>query len=360
MGGRETLTPISLTQGVLVLMRCIGYQWVAFPTQEPMSSPAHTSASALKVLFIGGKGRSGSTILDLLLGRLPGYFPVGELRRIWARSSEEGQLCGCGQPFKACPFWGEVGQVAFGGWDRVDAAEMERLNMSVNRNRFLPWLAAPSLDPHFERRLRRYTQVLAQLLQAVRQVSGCQVLVDSSKAAGAAMLMRRVPGLDVKIVQLIRDSRGVAYSRTKRVRRPEITSKEVYMGQWHPAKTALKWASANALYETLRLLGVPSQRLIYEDLIARPRQVLQALLRQADLPLRASDLDFLDDPEIELGTHHTVSGNPLRLKHTRVRLRMDNAWQEKLPAAHRALVTALTAPMLASYGYLGQGLIQRP
>ena len=37
----------------------------------------------VKVLFIAGNGRSGSTILDVILGQLEGFFAVGELRRIW-------------------------------------------------------------------------------------------------------------------------------------------------------------------------------------------------------------------------------------------------------------------------------------
>ena len=33
-----------------------------------------------KVLFIGGYGRSGSTLLDRLLGQIDGFVSVGEVR----------------------------------------------------------------------------------------------------------------------------------------------------------------------------------------------------------------------------------------------------------------------------------------
>ena len=38
---------------------------------------------ASTVLYIGGYGRSGSTVLDRVLGALPDVVSVGEIRSIW-------------------------------------------------------------------------------------------------------------------------------------------------------------------------------------------------------------------------------------------------------------------------------------
>ena len=35
------------------------------------------------VLYIGGDGRSGSTLLAAILGNHEGFFPVGEIRTVW-------------------------------------------------------------------------------------------------------------------------------------------------------------------------------------------------------------------------------------------------------------------------------------
>jgi hypothetical protein len=35
------------------------------------------------VAYIVGSGRSGSTLLDLMLGRLDGWFSMGEFRHFW-------------------------------------------------------------------------------------------------------------------------------------------------------------------------------------------------------------------------------------------------------------------------------------
>jgi len=77
-----------------------------------------------KVLYIGGFGRSGSTLVERILGQLPGFCSAGEIVFLWQRGLIDGQLCGCGVPVPECEFWSRVGKTAFGGWDQIDAHEM--------------------------------------------------------------------------------------------------------------------------------------------------------------------------------------------------------------------------------------------
>ncbi|MDP9239191.1 MAG: sulfotransferase family protein, partial [Actinomycetota bacterium] len=58
---------------------------------------------------------------------------------------------------------------------------------------------------------------------------------------------------------------------------------------------------------------------------------------------------------VELGVDHSVWGNPMRLRTGREPLRRDDSWRAGLPAADRRIVTALSLPALARYGYLGAG-----
>src|SRR4051812_48764894 len=73
-----------------------------------------------KVLYVGGSGRSGTTLLDRMLGQVPGVWSTGELARVWDNGLRDNELCGCGEPFWECAFWREVGDAAFGGWHQVD------------------------------------------------------------------------------------------------------------------------------------------------------------------------------------------------------------------------------------------------
>src|SRR4051794_15439538 len=78
------------------------------------------ATETIKVLYIGGYGRSGSTLLVQLLGQIEGFHSVGEMWNIWQQCFTENQLCGCGKPFHECPFWSAVVEEAFGGFERLE------------------------------------------------------------------------------------------------------------------------------------------------------------------------------------------------------------------------------------------------
>jgi len=53
-----------------------------------------------KVIYIAGLGHSGSTILDMSLGTLPGVVGLGELKTLIDNQSRErhySSLCSCGK-----------------------------------------------------------------------------------------------------------------------------------------------------------------------------------------------------------------------------------------------------------------------
>ena len=149
-------------------------------------------AEPVKVVFIGGSGRTGSTLVERLLGALPGVCNVGEIALMWERCLIRGERCGCGVPLLRCPFWREVGEVAFGGWDSFDVPEFLALKRSVDRNRFIPRLLADS-DAAIRRRAKEYAAVYARLYRAIGQVSGCAVIVDGSKHVSLAFCLRNEP-----------------------------------------------------------------------------------------------------------------------------------------------------------------------
>jgi hypothetical protein len=296
-------------------------------------------------------GRSGSTMLDLLLGQIPSLVPVGELRFIWRRGLAQNQLCGCGRPFRDCEFWQAVGRAAFGGWENVDVDEMVELERRVDRHRFLPFLVVPWAWPAYCRRLGRYTRVLADLYRGVAEASGGRVVVDSTKDPPFAFLLRHVPGLDVRLLHLVRDSRGVAYSWTKVVRKPERTDEVEHMDVYHPLGMGLRWLVYNGLVHALARLRVPHLLVRYERLVTEPHRHLAQIMRLAGVDAGPDAFAFLDDDAVSLGVHHTVAGNPMRFSRGRIRLRVDDAWREKLPRAQQLAVYVLTWPLMRLYGY---------
>lgn len=311
-----------------------------------------------RVIYIGGWGRSGSTLLDRVLGQIPGFASLGEVRELWQRGLAEDRPCGCGEPFRRCPFWTEVGREAFGGWERLDLDRVLGYRYSLDR----PWtpaiLAVPRGPSRLARQMGEYLEILERLYGAIERVSGATVVVDSSKLPSHAMLLRRVPRIDLRIVHLIRDSRGVAFSWQKQVASAVASGEVKYLERYSPVAASARYVMYNGLTRAMAWAGVPYLRLRYEDFVAAPRAALGRVLSLAgdDPALRNGDLAFLRDREVELRPNHTVDGNPMRFAVGSVRLRVDDEWRLGMSASDRRAVTALTSPMLLAYGYpLGSG-----
>jgi hypothetical protein len=306
------------------------------------------------VLFIGGLGRSGTTVVERVLGEVPGVCSAGELVHLWFRAVLGDERCGCGEPFSRCAFWQGVGERAFGGWDRSLAERMETLRARVDRTRFIPRLMLRGTRGATGAELAEYVSVFRRLYQAIADQSGAAVVVDSSKHSSLAYCLRTDPGIDLRVVHAVRDSRGVAYSWTKEVRRPESAEGSDLMTRYSPVRSALLWMGHNTSLALLARLGTPTRVLRYEDFVAEPERRVRELAVFAGLP-GDQPLDFLDGSSVELAASHTVAGNPMRFTVGRIGLRRDDAWRSELPRDQRRLTTVLTLPLLAAYGYLRRG-----
>jgi hypothetical protein len=197
--------------------------------REVETERMHAHAT-IRVLYIAGSGRSGSTILDRILGQLDGWFSVGELVNLWERGLIAGRKCGCGVPVPQCPLWTAVLSRAFGAPVGVDARRMALLGRQRVRPGSLPPLlaargrtAAPDGD--------EYRATLARLYRAVHDHTGCRVIVDSSKSPVYAELLATLPGADVSVVHLVRDPRASAYSWLRKKRLPDFGDDRLMLRQ---------------------------------------------------------------------------------------------------------------------------------
>jgi UDP-N-acetylglucosamine transferase subunit ALG13 len=307
-----------------------------------------------EVLFVAGWGRSGSTLLDRILGQLDGVFSVGETRDIWERGVDEDRLCGCGEPFSGCPFWQKVGDVAFGGWSALDVALVQGLRRYVDRPWNLPLLLRPGLRPAFDRRADEYATYLSRLYRGVAEVSGARVVVESGKIATYALLLQRA-GLPLRVVHLVRDSRGVLYSWRKRVQRPDSTSVPDQMISYGVIGGSARYLGYNLMAAVLARGNRSFVRLRYEDLVADPVHTLRAITTPVGLVPDPAAEAALADGRVTLLENHTVDGNPMRLTTGEIVIRRDDEWRRQMGRRERLAVTLLTAPLLARYGYLGEG-----
>lgn len=311
------------------------------------------TVTAIDVCFIGGFGRSGSTLLERLLGEVPGVCALGEVVHLWRRGIVDDELCGCGEPFSRCEFWSAVGREAFGGWHRVDTERVFRLAAEVDRFRAMTRSVRALRHPDRPSSVRSYAEYFERVYAAAKLVSGAAVITDSSKNASTAYALRAGARLEMRVLHIVRDSRGVAFSWAKEVARPETgeSSTKPLMDRYSAWKSALLWDAHNLAFMGLRRASVPVQRIRYEDLVRRPATTIEsaAAFLNIDMP-RAGSL--IDGGVVTLSPSHQVAGNPMRFQRGEVQLRPDNAWRTSFAARPRRVVATLTSPLLLGYGYL--------
>ena len=300
------------------------------------------------VVYIGGSGRSGSTLLECMLAELAEVVVLGEVAHLWERGLLGNELCACSQPFHSCPFWQEIGAVAFGGWDRVDGHRMLALQDAVDRQRRLPSTMRRTPPKRIRNELTDYNNHFAKVYSAARAITGARVVVDSTKESPTVMALSHCPDIDLRVIHIVRDSRGVAFSWQKSVERPEKEGEQ--MPQLSPAMSTEWWLVHNGGMAGLRRHGVPVSRIRYEDLVSAPVAEVARAWKELALP-GTGELPIHDSNIIELSGTHSVAGNPMRFRTGPTALRPDTAWIDGLSRRDRAVVTMLSWPLLKAYGY---------
>jgi len=299
------------------------------------------------VVYIAGYGRSGSTLLDLLLGRLDGWFSMGEFRHFW-HAVRDGYRCGCGLDVTECPIWSTVL-----GSDVV--ADLIADRREVLRLRRVPGLVKPALLGRHRAARDRVVESATRAYAATAAVTGARVLVDSSKDPISALLLSRARGVRLHVVHLVRDSRAVAYSWQRKRLRPEIVERDAYLPVHSALHSSLEWDVRNALVHLARAGAASYTRLTYEAFAADPVAALDLVTRAVEgagaIELGAERNSAPARHEGSGTVNHTVGGNPMRFEVTELKVRSDDEWRHSLGRRDRMLVTALTWPLLRAYGY---------
>lgn len=312
----------------------------------------------VSIAYVGGSPRSGSTVLSHLVAATFNGVAIGELKDIWHRGPLENQRCSCGSPFRSCEFWTEVGREAFGGWDAVPLERLTALQRRIDRFRTLPLLLVSPLakhcDPEFSNAVLEYRETLAVLYRALQHISGRRLIVESSKHPGQAFVLGASSEFHPRVIHLVRDSRGVAWSFQKQVVRPEITEGRKLMPQAAPTRSAWQWTLNNLPLHFLRARHVPRLVVQYESYARHPVEELKRIGSFLGLSDALSLSYSSSKLRLDFAAEHSLGGNPLRFSRAPLDLQVDEEWRIVMSRADRLRVGVLTLPLLVAYGYLGK------
>lgn len=308
------------------------------------------------LIYIAGYGRSGSTLLEKLLRCQPSIHACGELAKFFKLYGLSSNRCSCGHPLNECKFWSSVAnELLINGFSVEEYPDYFKIQQKRE-----------SILSHggtfFQKKYHKmYSNLMNLFFKAVLHQFNSEekVLIDSSKTAyatsGRPIAISRLGEYKVRVIHLVRDCRGVAWSLKKGLnRRLETGEKE---GSFMPVLRAIiGWTFSNqAAGKIKNYLGENNYLLVrYEDLVEDPKQILKHLEAFLELDLDESiriTQKAMDGGVVQLPIMHQLSGNRMRFNPS-LTIIPDYAWKEKMNSPTKAFINTLTMPLMKKYGYL--------
>lgn len=249
---------------------------------------ANSKDNALKkvsIVYIMGIGRSGSTILGVVLGNLKNYFFAGEMH-LWIESK--------GVPTErpeAIKYWEKI---ALNIPDREDYFNTD-FHRQLEFHTALPAL----FKSHNAPIIKKFQKLCTELFTSIKKVTNCNVIVDSSHYPLRAYWMNKNNNLDVHYIYLYRHPVDAINALMKK-------DVEQIPKSFFGANFYLFYVS---LLSNLVYLGLPKNKklkLRYEDLIKNPQAAVARVEENLHTEKQTLDFNYLK-------TGHIFRANRIRL-----------------------------------------------
>lgn len=295
-----------------------------------------------ELIYLMGWGRSGTTLLGELLGQDPRTTCVGELHYVFDRGLRENRFCGCGAPFRRCPFWTNV--LAASGLNLDHAAELDRFVFGRHlRTRRVAGTLRRLLRGKVQPEFREWLDMRRHLYSAIRSVSGSKTIIDTSKLPGEGLAVAFIQR--TYIIHMVRDPRAVAWSWKKQKEGMGRISLPTSSAYWVAFNRATRYILA-----ALAPRGVQSTVVRYEDFASDPLGTVRELSALASLGSGPS-LQSDSMGRLRLTPSHTVAGNVRRFRTASIDIRVESEWRQQMRFRDRLIASAITSTDRGIYGY---------
>ena len=310
-------------------------------------------AGVKKIVYIMSDNRSGSTLLDQLLGAHESVVSLGEVHHLRAYALQDRSLynpvhpleCYCGNVVDECSFWRNVEQrlgrpfgtlvlkPRFFGWSDGALTFLQRI-----RNRLRGFVGRNPqivLSAPISKLLNgpRVAQDSFALFDAIFDQTTATNLIDSSKSPFRFRMLYDDQPDRMCAIMLGRDYRGTVHSYVKRGQDVEASTRS--------------WVLRMRQIEQLTA-DIPKDQLIrvrYEDLCADPRAELTRICQF--LKLEFSE-NLLSRPSDDV---HHLGGSPSKFDPGRQKISLDQSYLDAFTVGQLATMKDIVGETAADWGY---------
>jgi hypothetical protein len=289
------------------------------------------------IIYIAGYGRSGSTLLDIILSQSKYIKSTGALSNFseWVLNDRK---CACGESLSECVVWSSI---IHKFCDRHGESAIEQYELLRKRYESRSSFWKGIFVSPFGRDYNIYTKYTKSLYDLIFNEFDTAVLVDSSKSSTDSVLraynLSKIDEFDVKYIMLVRDPRGCIYSVINGKGSPERVRKKYPKFIW-ALRAVNGWLQAN-FYANYSMSQLQKDNVImvsYEEFISDPLNTIGRLSEFTGVDL--SDVNSVIANGKDIVPGHNLGGNRLRFsKH--IKLRLDERWKEELSFFYRYILS---------------------
>lgn len=267
------------------------------------------------IIYIAGRGHSGSTILDILLSQSNDIHSSGQIAAGLSREAT-GSTCSCGEKTTACEFWVNVKNE----YEKSQQMDWNTMAEKSGKQAIFSSFPATFFSILLNGKLRELGSANNNLYNAISKVSNRSRVLDSSKSTPRALLTLDTNEL-AKIVHLVRDPRQVILShywrfrnwnghfttmrRTFKLHRSFIPLIIVF--------TSVSWMIGNLILEAFKIFySYRIYRVRYEDLCNDTEKTLTELATWLNISIEEVVGLVHDKQPMKIG--HYIGGNRIRMQ----------------------------------------------
>ena len=307
----------------------------------------------MKIIYIVGTGRNGSTIFDIILGNASNIQSCGEVYNAFY-AWKKNKKCACSKPVTDCEFWQKVFLQYFNNNSEITIDEIIKLQKRFERKLYSPLL----FFLHKRLKTKSYHTYLTSLkifYEQITKVSQKELLVDSSKNPfrGAALLETFKE--KVFFIHLVRDGRGqlMSWFRSGTIPPLNITiknTKHEKIHWWAPVLYSFSWIFYNLLSGWIIRTSLNGYfRIQYQDFVTSPDKYLVQIADFIDEKLE--NLTLTSDGQSLLEIGHLVAGNRVRFQNNLKLKSPDERWRTQLKNSHQKVFWVFAGWLAKKYGY---------
>ena len=225
-----------------------------------------------ELIYIVGSGRSGSTLLEIILGSQEDVFSCGELCQLIIEYLN-GSYCACGETLSNCNYWSNI----VTNWIKKNHLTLNEIRRFAYLDYFYShpknlkaWFMA-LISFYQTEEYKWYLALLKSLLLEIVQHTQAKIITDSSKSPVRILNLKKIWPGKITIIHLIRSPFEIISSLKKSWTKDKKKGIQNDIPARNPIRTAIFWIVINSMAEfVIWLTKIKCLRIKYEDLIKNP------------------------------------------------------------------------------------------